>query len=90
MILMNMIFIFNLQCPDWQCVYSLVEDIWTFVDDKHYIHDKYKGRRFDLGREGFVKIVKMIPYMMNERTYAYSFCHFSKLLFSIFEFSNTY
>ena len=74
-----------MQFPDWQCVYSLYEDIGDYLDNNCSIHDNFNGHRFDLDREGFIQIVKMIPYMMIERIYAclccelFNNCYFNHL-----------
>ena len=68
----------NLQFPDWQCVYSLCEDIEHYSDENHYLPDEYKVHKFDLDREGFIQIVKMIPYMMIEKNHAYPCCKIFK------------
>ena len=68
----------NLQFPDWQCVDSLCEDIEHYLDENHSLHDEYKGHKFDLDREGFIQIVKMISYMMIETNHACPCCKIFK------------
>ena len=67
-----------MQFPDWQCVHSLFKDIEHYLDENHSLHDEYKGHNFDLDREGFIQIVKMIPYMMIETNYACPCCKILK------------
>ena len=55
----------DLQFPDWECVDTLYESIRNYFDDNYSIHYDYKGYRFDLDREGFIDIVRIIPYMLN-------------------------
>ena len=75
----------NLQFPDWQCVESLCEDFGVYIDENCSIHEEFIGHTFDLDREGFIQIVKMIPYMMIETIHAcpccelYNNCYFNHL-----------
>lgn len=46
---------------DQECVDTLNEDIWNCLDDNYSIHDDYSCHIFDLDREGFINIVKIIP-----------------------------
>ena len=59
----------GLYFPDWQCVDTLNEDVGSYLDDDYSIYDDYNGHRFDLNRKGFIKFVKIIPYMLIERIY---------------------
>ena len=53
--------------------------------DNYSIHDEYKGHRLDLDREGFIKILKTIPFTMIKRIYTcpyyhlFKSCHFQHL-----------
>ena len=53
-----------MQFPDWQCVDSSCEHIGPYLDENHSLHDEYEDHKFDLDREDFIQIVKIIPYMM--------------------------
>ena len=72
----------NLQFPDWQCVYSLCEDIEHYLNENHSLHDEYKGHKFDLDREGFIQIVKMIPYILIEKNHACPCCKYLQIVIS--------
>ena len=38
-----------------------------YLDENNSIYDDYKDHIFYLDREGFIQIVKIIPYMMIEK-----------------------
>ena len=44
---------------------TIIEDIDIYFDDNYSIHYDYKGYRFDVDREGFIDIVRIIPYMLS-------------------------
>ena len=53
---------------------SLIGDE-IYLEKNYSIHGEYKGHRFNLDGEGFINILKMIPYMMIERIYTCLCCH---------------